>query len=406
MAINFNLVKKPKKEDDIEIHDDDDDISVEEKSSSSDDFARKKMIRFMLIIFGGAFLLLFVLYLASLVAGRSYTYADVEGIMKDAAKSYFSDYPDSLPQQDGSIVEVDVANLVYAEKMKNLTEYLGEEILCTGTVQVEKSGTEYLYTPYLNCGDYYVTVELYQKIVSQDNIVSSGYGLYATNGGGYVFRGEEVNNYVQLGKGLWRIVKVNSNNNIVLISNEGVPYGQPWDNRYNEERLYEAGINQYNASRVKEYLDKTYKNPSAEDGEDLLSNGDKAKIVSYSVCTGKRTPTSEIKNNSEECTQVLQDQKIGLLTLSDYLFASVDPNCKSAKSKSCKNYNYLTMKEDWWLATANREDTSTVFAVTRNGDVNAETAANYAIVRPVIYLNSRVLYKSGDGSLEKPYKVR
>ena len=404
MAINFNLVKKPKKEDDIEINDDDDD--VEEKSSSSnDDFAKKKMLRFMFIIVGVAVALLLFLYIISLMAGRTYTYADIEKIMKEAAQSYFADYPEQLPQGEGSIVEIDVNNLVYAEKMKPLTEYTGEEILCGGTVQVEKTGTEYLYTPYLNCGDAYVTIEFYQKIVSQDNIVTSGYGLYAANGS-YVYRGEEVNNYVKLGKGLWRIVKVTSNNNVVLISNEGVPYGQPWDNRYNEERLYEAGINTYNASRVKEYLDKIYKNPSKDDGEDLLSKADKAKIVSFSVCTGKRTTTSESKNNSEECTQVLQDQKLGLLTLSDYLFASVDPNCKSASSKSCKNYNYLTMKEDWWLVTANKEDTSTVFAVTRNGNVNAETAANYAIVRPVIYLNSRILYSSGDGSLEKPYKVR
>lgn len=404
MAI-FNLVKKKKTNDEIEINDDDDDEVETSSSSSSDDYARKKMFRFMLFIVGGALILLLVLYTISLVAGRTYTYADIEKIMKEAAQEYFAEHPESLPREDGAIVEIDSANLAYAGKMKSLIEYTGEEVLCTGTVQVEKTGTEYLYTPYLNCGDSYVTIELYQKIISQDNIVSSGYGLYAVNGS-YVFRGEEVNNYVQLGKGLWRIVKVTPNNNIVLISNEGVPYGQPWDNRYNEERLYEAGINTYNASRVKEYLDKIYRNPSKDDGEDLLSKGDKAKIVSFSVCTGKRSTTSESKNNSEECTQVLQDQKLGLLTLSDYLYASVDPNCKSASSKSCKNYNYLTMKEDWWLATANKEDTSTVFAVTRNGNVNAETAANYAIVRPVIYLNSRVLYKSGDGTLEKPFKVR
>ena len=197
-----------------------------------------------------------------------------------------------------------------------------------------------------------------------------------------------------------------ANNNIVLISNEGVTYTQPWDNRYNEERLYEAGINTYSASRIREYLDKVYNNPSANDGEDILSKSDKAKLVSFSVCTGKRTTDNESKDNSVECSEVLQNQKLGLLTLSDYLYASVDPNCKSASTKSCKNYNCLTMKEDWWLATANKEDTSTVFSVSRSGNVTAETAGNYAIVRPVIYLNSNVLFKSGNGTLEKPYKVR
>jgi len=402
MALNFNMVKKPKSNDDDDIKDEDE--IEEESSSSSDDFARKKLVRFMLLIIGVTLFILLILYIASLLGGRNYTYADIEKVMKNAAQSYFKDHPESLPSEDGSVVEIDARNLAYAEYMKDLSEYTGE-VLCNGNVQVEKTGTEYLYTPYLNCGDTYVTVELYRKIVTEQNLVTTGYGLYAVNGS-YIYRGEEVNNYVQLGKSLWRIVKVTSNNNIVLISNEGIPYGQPWDNRYSEERLYEAGINQYNASRVKEYLDRVYKNPSKDDGEDILSKADRAKLVSFSICTGKRSASSESKNNTEECSQVLQEQKLGLLTLSDYLYASVDPNCRSASTKSCKNYNYLTMKEDWWLVTANKDDTSTVFCVTRNGNVNAETAANYAIVRPVIYLNSRVLYRSGDGSLEKPFKVR
>ena len=401
MAMNFNLVKKKKDDDEIK----DEDELEEDSSSSKDDFAMKKMLRFMVIIVVVAISLLLILYVVSLMKGTSYSYEDVEEVMRNAAKSYFQDHPESLPQEDGSIVEIDSSNLVAAEKMKNLYEYTGEDVLCGGTVQVEKSGSEYLYTPYLNCGDTYVTLELYRKIVSEENLVTSGYGLYAVNGN-YVYRGEEVNNYVQLGNSMWRIVKVTSNNNIVLISSEGLPYTQPWDNRYNEERLYEAGINQYSASRIREYLEKVYKNPSEEDGENILTESDKARIVSYSVCTGKRSIDGEAKNNAEECTQVLQNQRLGLLTLSDYMYASVDPNCKSAASKSCQNYNYLTLKEDWWLVTANKDDTSTVFAVSRNGNVNAETAANYAIVRPVIYLNSRVLYKSGDGSFEKPFQVR
>ena len=404
MNTNFNLVKKPKKEDD-----DDDLVDEEELDSHSkggmDDEAKIKMFKFMGIIVAVMIVVLLILYIVSLMSGTHYTYPEIENIMKEAAISYFKDHPETLPINEGSIVEVDVSNLIVAEKMKDLSEYTEEGVLCSGTVQVEKAGEEYLYTPYLNCGDAYQTIELYKKVVTEDNLVTSGYGLYSVNGS-YIYRGESVNNYVQLGKSLWRIVKVTSNNNLVLISNEGVTYTQPWDNRYNEERLYEAGINQYSASRIKEYLEKIYSNPSSKDGEVILSKGDKAKMVSFNVCTGKRTSSSELKDNSEECIEVLQNQKMGLLTLSDYMYASLDPNCKSASSRSCKNYNYLVMNQDWWLATANKDDTSTVFSVSRNGNITAETAGNYAIVRPVITLNSKVLYKSGKGTLEKPYKVR
>ena len=401
--MNFNLVKKPKKEEEDNIVDEEEDIELDEDRSSPNQDAKKKMIKFMLIIICGLVFLLIILYVASLLSPKSYTYEEVETILKNAAQSYFADYPESLPKVEGTIIEIDSSNLVEAGKMNNISDYM-DGAICTGTVQVELSGTEYLYTPYLNCGEIYSTVELANKVLNEST-VNSGYGLYSTNTG-YAFRGEDVNNYVQLDKSLWRIVKVTSNNNLVLISAEGVPYTQYWDNRYNEERLYEAGINQYDASRIKDYLNKIYTKPSEEDGEVLLSNSDKAKMISFNVCTGKRSINSETKNNTEECTKYIQNQKMGLLTLSDYLYASIDPNCKSASTKSCKNYNYLTLKEDWWLVTANKDDTSTVFSVSRSGNVTAENASNYAIVRPVIYLNSRVLYKDGNGSKDKPYTVR
>lgn len=405
--MNFNIVKKNKKKDDDEDLLDEDELEVEEeKSSSNNNDAKKKMFKFMGFVLIGVFLIFFLLYLVSLFSrGHSYTYEDIEKVLVDAAKEYFAENPSYLPTEDGNVVEVDHTNLVAAGKMKDLSEYLEEGVSCSASVLVEKSGSEYLYSPFLNCGDTYATVLFHDKVVSDQSVVSSGYGLYSMNGG-YVFRGELVNNYVQLSNSVWRIVKITSNNNVVLISEDGAPYSQPWDNRYNEDRFYESGINQYSASRVREYLEKIYSNPSTNDGEDLLSEGDRARIVSYNVCTGKRTTSSESKNNSEECAEVLQNQKLGLLTLSDYMVASIDTSCKSSKTKSCQNYNYLAKDFDWWLVTANKEDNSTVFKVDRGGVITTDNASTYSIVRPVIYLNSNVLYDSGDGSLENPYVIR
>ena len=400
----YNLVKKQKKIDENMYSEEiDDDDNSNDRGSNQE--AKKKMFRFMGILVAVILVIMFILYLISLLSNRSYNYEDVEEVMKEAAVAYFQDHPEYLPTESGMIVEVDSSNLVVDGKMKSIPEYLGEDAVCTGKVLVEKTGSEYLYTPYLNCGDSYATVELYKKVVSDDKVVTSGYGLYATNNG-YVYRGEDVKNYVQLDNSVWRIVKVTSNNELVLISDTGTPYAQPWDDRYNEDRFYESGINQYSASRVKEYLEKIYENPSKDDGEDLLSSVDKMRLVPYTVCTGKRTPSSETKNNSEECVEVLRDQMLGLLTLSDYMYASIDPNCKSSETKSCQNYNYLTKDFDWWLVTANKEDNSTVFKVDNNGVAVTDNASTYSIVRPVIMINSKVLYKSGEGTKEDPYQVR
>lgn len=405
MSPNFNIVKKPNKKDKVEIEVDEDE-EVEVSVKKSDDDIKKKMIRFMLIIGGIIIVLLLILYLFSLTSKKTYEYKELEQILTDAAKEYFVDYPDSLPEGNGDVVEIDSSNLVAAGKMQDLSTYKTKEGgVCTGSVQVANTGGDYLYTPYLNCGDTYSTLELYKKITDDEDIVTTGYGLYSVKSE-FVFRGEIVNNYVQLDNGLWRIVKVTSDNNVVLISEEGSLYANTWDNRYNQDRLYDSGINQYSASRVKEFLDKIYTNPNESNGENLLSDNDKTKIVPYSLCVAKRSANSESRDNSEECVEKLDGQKMGLLTLSDYLMASIDPNCKSASTKSCKNYNYLSRRYEWWLATANKDDTSTVYKVGSNGIVKLEDASAACIVRPVIYLNSNVLYKSGSGTEEDPYLVR
>ena len=410
MGMNFNIVQKPKKTDDDEEKDellDEDELEVEETKTKTMSSDKRKLYRLMGIavaIFVGFILL--ILILSSITnSNRKYSYSEIEKIMKNAAISYFKDNKNSLPVEDGDITEIDAANLTAAGKMKDLSEYLKEGDACTGSVQVEKTSSGYLYTPYLNCGNNYSTVELANKVLENEEIVTSGYGLYSTKYG-HIFRGENVNNYVQLDNNLWRIVKITSNNNVVLISEEGAGYTKPWDNRYNPERLYESGVNTYSNSRIKDYLDKLYNNPSEKEGENILSSKDKKRIVPFNVCISKRLTTSESKDNSVECSEVLKDQKLGLLTLSDYMFASIDENCKNSTTKSCKNYNYLTIKKDWWLVTGNKEDTSTVFQVASNGSAKAVNASNYAEVRPVIYLNEKTLYKSGNGTLEKPYKVR
>lgn len=394
-----NMVKKPKK---IETFDDEDDDVEESSSSGTSDDAKKKLFKMMGIICGVMVGLVFIIYIASLLSHKEYTYSDIENIMKEAAVGYFNAHTEYLPTEEGKIVQLDATNLIYEERMKDFSEY---GIACTGHVQVEKIGNNYVYTPFLNCGDNYATVELYKKVLSDNSIVTSGYGLYNMDNA-KVFRGEDVNNYVKLDNSLWRIVKVNSDNTLALIHNEGLHYSQAWDDRYNEAKLYNIGNNQYSSSRIKEYLSRIYTNPSEEDQEVILSDHDKARVKSYTLCVGKRSETSTKNNNSEECSVTSKNTKLGLLTLSDYLNASIDPNCKNATNKSCLNYNYLVIDSAWWLATANKENTYTAFMVNDSGAVEVANASQYNKVRPVIYLSERALFDKGTGTLEDPYTIR
>ena len=154
MNNKFNIVKKPKKSDDEEDVEDlmDEDDLDEEDTSSNNDFLKKRMFRFMGLIIAIMVVLLIILYIASIFSHKSYTYTEIENIMKEAAISYFKEYPEYLPVNENSIVEVDVNNLVVAGKMKDLSEYTSSDDTGTGTVQVQKMPSDYVYVPYLNCG--------------------------------------------------------------------------------------------------------------------------------------------------------------------------------------------------------------------------------------------------------------
>ena len=411
MATNFNMVKKPKRPDpllDDEDEEEDDDLDEERevKSKMSLDFKspKKKMLLIMGIIIGLFVLLLLIMFVASTFSKRVYSYEGLENIVEEAAISYFKDHPDYLPKEDGDIVEVNSSNLVVEEKMNDLSEYATEDGVCSEAyVQVEKTDNDYLYTPYINCGESYATQELYKKVISK--VVNDGYGLYQHNGE-YAFRGEKVDNYLQLENSLWRIVKVKNDNSLMLISADAITNSYKWDNRYNVNTRNESGINDFAASRIKEQLNAIYKEPNEKRKELILSDKDKKYLVSSNLCIGKRSLTSEGKDNVDECATTISNQRIGLLTLSDYMYASTDANCVTSKTRSCKNYNYLVLQDDWWLITADSESTNKVFEVLARGNIELVNARYAGAIRPVIILNSKVMYKSGKGTFESPYEIR
>lgn len=372
-------------------------------NNKKDDDVKKKLIKLMIVIAVGMALLLIVLFLVSKVNGGAKSYEQVEQIMSDAAKSYFQDNKSSLPIDETQVVEIEVANLIAAEKMKTLPEYLGENTSCTGKVQVKKVGNEYIYTPFLSCGDKYSTKLLSSVIASDENLVGSGYGLYLLNDS-YVFRGENVNNYIKLDGETWRIVKVNGDKTITLILNKTKGSNYPFDDRYNNTLGYTSGVNNYSSSRIKEQLDQIYKTTEKDDEYYMLSLKDKAHLTKFDMCVGKMKPNDTIHDNSIECSETISSN-IGLLTVSDYMNASIDPSCNTPSSAACQNYNYLADGNSYWLGTSNSENDSTAYRVV-GGVVKASITSEYLRIRPVITMDANTLISKGTGTEEDPYIIR
>lgn len=398
MSSNLNMGK----ENDFDLEDDIEEETSSKNNTNKEDL-KKTIIKLMIIIGGGILLLILILSISSSFTKKSYSYEKIEEIMVQAAKSYLNDNPEILAVADTRIVEVPIANLVAAGKMKDLSEYTAKGVACTGNVVVSKVGNEYVYTSNLNCGDHYSSTPLYTKVLQDSPITDSGYGLYSLNGE-KVFRGEKVNNYVQLEKALWRIVKIDSNNNIVLIKETPVGYTTAWDNRYNQEIGYNVGLNNYSTSRIKEYLESSY-NPVKET-EVYLSINDKAKLIAYDACVGSRATNSKTNSNAIECKKKENNQKLGLLTVSDYINASTDSNCVTAESLTCQNYNYLVKDYAWWLATPVTNTTDKAYSITVKGEIKVSQTGDYYNVRPVVKLNSTVTISGGDGSEKNPYVIK
>lgn len=371
--------------------------------AKNNDDMRKKLMKMMLIIGGGLILLLIIIFVISIALGsKNKSYEEVEQIMKNAAIKYYGVQSGLLPKE-GEVVSVKVDTLVSDEYMKSLTKLRKNES-CTGRVEVSRVNNKLVYTPYLDCGKNYVTKELYKAILEQKT-VTSGSGLYDISGE-KVYRGENINNYVKLDNNLFRVVKVTSDNKIMLILSDVVSsYGYYYDDRYNATKLFNSGFNDYRISRMYTTLNTTIYKGNKD--FTLLSSNDKSKLSKFNLCIGKRSNKDTSLDNSTECSDVLENQIIGLLTVSDYMRASLDSNCKVAVDKTCQNYNYLKVTSgDWWLVTGNSDNNYQAYAVQSSGYISSFNASSSKKVRPVIVLNNNVMIKSGDGSLDKPFKLK
>lgn len=354
----------------------------------------KKLFKYIIVIvcvFIGFFLIIGII---KLVIGNKISYQKIEDKMSQAAMSYIKDssIDVSLPEEN-EIITIDVEDLVSNKKMKELSKYTKKsDVSCTGHVVIRKQDDNYLYIPYLDCGTEYKTTTLKDYIINNGTVESSD-GLYYLNNE-YVYRGEYLNNYVKFAGQDWRIIKIDSDGNIKLLQ-EVTKERNNWDNRYNVERKSSVGINNYELSRVYKKLSELY--------DALFDDDDKKYIATKNLCVGKRYIDDTTKDGLTECSELLENQKVGLLQVNEFLMASIDSNCQKVRDGACLNYNYLAKyKENWWTITADASNTSKVYEIS-GGTSNSSNASIVKIIRPIIYLNNDVIYVSGDGTSENPY---
>ncbi len=215
------------------------------------------------------------------------------------------------------------------------------------------------------------STSLYEKIISSKSYTGTQ-GLFEIDEE-YIFRGEVTNNYIYYSGRLWRIVSINKEKELKMVTDE-IQTSLVW------------GINsEYKDSYIREWLNK-----SETDYSGIFNNS-----LNYPDLYLLNTPTCTDKYDSVEnitCEEMFNDDKITLLTGEDYTTAG------GANS-------YLNNEKNYWLNNTTTENNA--WFITESGGFNNivninETYESYG-VRPVITIYSDTDLISGNGSYDDPY---
>lgn len=346
---------------------------------------------------GGTILLIIILVIVNACSVGGYgSYSNIEDGMIKAAKKYYEINKKLLPTQNDGTVKVTISTLIEAELLDEFKDPKDSSNDCSGYVEVTKVDEEYSYLPFLTCKGNYEPEYLYEKVKNsgQDEI---GNGVYDMNGE-FVYRGDDVDNYVKFENLLWRIVKVDTSNDVKLVLVTELEEKYPWDTAYNASKKNSVGnTTNYLITDIRKTLNEIYKS--------IIVSDKKALVVSKNLCIGKYARNDNF-SKEKECSIVQENEKIGLLNLTDFQYASLDSACVNLESGECVNRNYMVESGEirTWSLNATTENTYKVFYIGSN--IGLSYADTEKRINPVIYISNKAITNAGDGTKENPYIIK
>lgn len=184
----------------------------------------------------------------------------------------------------------------------------------------------------------------------------------------YYFYGNATNNYVSYSNLIWRIVKINENNTILLITDNiigTIAYGDA-STSYQDSNL----INWLNNDTTGKFIK-------------ILNNKEKYLNLT-STCIDN---ISDIENIT--CTEESNNYYLGLLSIKDYL-------------NTGGNNSFINNERYTYLANKNND--SKIWYLTNEGKLNTTDGSDILGIKATITLSPTIELSSGSGTSEDPYK--
>ena len=236
-------------------------------------------------------------------------------------------------------------------------------------------------------------------ILDKVDTVTSGDGLYKDEyeEGRYFYRGANPNNYITFNNELWRILSVEKDGTIKIVSTKCV-YKSP---------LGEYSGRLWGTSDLRRYdLNDNYMQ--------TLSDADKITYHKFNV--GEITlNNNDLKSQiGDESAETLGDN-IALITLSEYLRANSNMSACGTFSLNnsnpgvCLSTNWLSsIGEDFWTITCTHDDTNHRLSISIypwNGYITANNTTLSFCAMPTLYLSQLVKITGGAGTESNPYTL-
>lgn len=217
-----------------------------------------------------------------------------------------------------------------------------------------------VYNPKSETGE--TLANLSSKIISSSSIVYEGDGLYIDNGN-YIYKGDDVNNYILISNMLFRIIRINTDKTIDIVLDD-----------YINKLEYDEEVTSYLDSSLNKYLEDKF-----------LPIIDKELLTKTSICSDIISEITEVK-----CDLLDTSKFVRLLGINDFLNSINDEK------------TYLVNDDEYlWLYNHSK---TTAWNTKGLSISNSDPTNNYGI-KPVITLKNSTILLSGDGSYENPYQV-
>lgn len=186
----------------------------------------------------------------------------------------------------------------------------------------------------------------------------------------YYFVGNATNNYLEYSNILWRIIKINNSNEILLISDSSLT-----------SLAFGQDVN-FESSYINKWLNPTEKEHT---GILLSSLNNTSKFLTTNTYCADNINTID----NSECKENVKVGELSLLNTTDYANVGKD--------------SYLSNNEYFYLA--NTTEDNKIWYISDDGKVMTSTGIDIIGVRPTIVLKANLDYRDGNGKKDDPYLI-